>query len=258
MKRSHGLFSRCLKDTIPVMAGYVVLGCGFGIILASKGYGPVWAFLMSLLIYAGSMQFTAINLITAGASFITMAITTLLVNARHLFYGISMIDKYRNTGKYKPYLIYGLTDETYSLVVADHPDLPEEQLPRYYFLVTILDHSYWILGSVIGGILGASFTFNTAGLDFALTALFVTIFTEQWLTNHDHVMAILGVVATTACLLIFGPADFLIPAMIAITLGLTALYKIRGARGEAAGSGDETGNRAASSDETSDGKEASR
>ena len=124
-------------STVPVMTGYLVLGFGFGIILKANGYGILLAFAMSLLIYAGSMQYVAIGLLTGGASLITTAITTLMVNARHLFYGISMLDKYRNTGKIKPYLIFALTDETYSLVCSDNTDMTENEQKKYYFFVSL-------------------------------------------------------------------------------------------------------------------------
>ena len=168
------VIKKALKATLPVFAGYIVLGMGFGIILESKGYGVLWAFLMSLLIYAGSMQYAAINLITGGASLITTAVTTLMVNGRHLFYGISMVEKYNDMGKMKPYLIFALTDETYSLVCSE-----EEKDKKYYLLVSLFNHIYWVSGSVIGSLIGSVLTFDTKGIDFALTALFITVFVEQ-------------------------------------------------------------------------------
>ena len=132
------------KQSIPIMAGYIVLGMGFGVLLESKGYGVIWAIAMSVFIYAGSMQYVAIDLITSGASMIATALMTLMVNARHLFYGISMLDKYKNTGKYKPYLIFSLTDETYSLVCSG--EIPEGvDGNKYYFLVSLFDQFYWVL-----------------------------------------------------------------------------------------------------------------
>ena len=136
------------KDTIPVLTGYLVLGFGFGIVLKANGYGILLAFVMSLFIYAGSMQYVAINLFTGGAGLITVALTTLMVNARHLFYGISMLEKYKDTGKRKPYLIFALTDETYSLVCNDNPDVPTEKRKDYYWFVSLFNQIYWILGSV--------------------------------------------------------------------------------------------------------------
>jgi len=178
---------------------------------------------MSGLIYAGSMQFVAIDLLTGGATLIATALTTLMVNARHLFYGISMVDKYKKTGKIKPYLIFGLTDETYSLVCSDDAEHPHTK--QYYFWVTLFDHCYWVTGSLLGAILGEIIPFNTEGIDFALTALFVTVFVEQWLSTKDHLPAIAGVASAVICLLIFGSENFLIPTMILITVALTLLRR---------------------------------
>ena len=220
------LFQKAFLATLPVMAGYVVLGTGFGILLSSKGYGIFWSLAMSVFIYAGSMQYLAVDLIAGGAGLITAAITTLMVNARHLFYGISMIDKYKNTGKAKPYLIFALTDETYSLNCNGAPeDVPDPG--NYFFLVSILNHCYWILGSALGAALGMVIPFNTEGIDFALTALFVTVFVEQWKSTKDHIPALIGLAAALLCLLFFGADSFLIPTMILITVFL-ALYGKKG------------------------------
>lgn len=210
--------------TLPVMTGYLVLGFGFGILIKVNGYSLLHAFLMSLLIYAGSMQYVAIGLFTGGASLITVAVTTLMVNARHLFYGISMIDRYKNMGARKPYLMFALTDETYSLVCREHPEVEETQRKNYYLLVSLFDHIYWITGSVLGALVGSVVKFNSEGIDFVLTALFVTIFVEQWLTTKKHGPAIIGVAVSAFCLVIFGSESFLIPAMLIIALFL-CLYK---------------------------------
>lgn len=215
---------KAFTATLPIMAGYLVLGMGFGIILRSKGYGAIWAFAMSTVIYAGSMQYLAIDLICGGAGLLTTALTTLMVNARHLFYGISMVDKYKNAGKAKPYMIYALSDETYSLVCVDM-DMEEGERNKFCLLVTALDQFYWVLGSVLGSLLGAVIEFNTEGMDFALTALFVTVFVEQWLSTKDHAAALVGLAATVLCLVIFGSGSFLIPSMVAITLALTLMRK---------------------------------
>ena len=207
------------RKSLPVMAGYIVLGIGFGILLKDAGYGLFWSFLMSLTIYAGSMQYVSVSLLTAGASLITVALTTLMVNARHLFYGISMIEKYKDAGRKKPYLIFSLTDETYSLLCGR--ETPEGADPHgYAFFVSLFNQSYWILGSVLGSLIGTLFPFDTAGIDFSMTALFVTVFVEQWLTTKNHRPAILGLVASVLCLVIFGSNSFLVPTMITITLAL--------------------------------------
>ena len=221
---NKSLLKKAFTATLPIMAGYLVLGMGFGIILKSKGYGVLWSFAMSTVIYAGSMQYLAIDLICGGAGLLTTALTTLMVNARHLFYGISMVEKYKNAGKAKPYLIYALSDETYSLVCVDM-DMEEGERNKFCLFVTALDQFYWVLGSVLGSLLGAVISFNTEGMDFALTALFVTVFVEQWLSTRDHAAAIVGVGATVICLVLFGSGSFLIPSMVAITLALTLMRK---------------------------------
>ena len=210
--------------TLPVMAGYLILGFGFGIIMNANGYSISLAAAMSVLIYAGSMQYVAIGLMTGGASLITTALTTLMVNIRHLFYGISMLDKYRDAGNPKPYLIFALTDETYSLVCTDLPEIAPELKTRYRLLVSGMNHLYWIIGSVAGAVAGSLIQFNSQGIDFALTALFLTVFTEQWLSSKKHGPALTGVAASIVSLLLFGKDNFLIPAMMIIALAL-CLYK---------------------------------
>lgn len=213
-------------DTLPVMAGYIFLGIGFGILLYSKGFGVWWALLISLTVYAGSMQFVAVNLLAGGAGLLYTALTTLTVNARHLFYGVSLVEKYRDTGKRKPYLIFSLTDETYSLVCSETAGDRAADKHRYFLLVSLLDHIYWVAGSVIGGLLGGVIPFNIQGVDFALTALFITIFVEQWLSTKNHRPALLGVGISAGCLMLFGD-NFLIPALCLITALLLTLRRRR-------------------------------
>lgn len=217
---------RAFFNTLPVMAGYIVLGMGFGIMMHSKGYGILWALFMSVFIYAGAMQYLAVDLLTGGASLITAAITTLMVNARHLFYGISMVDKYKDTGKTKPYLIFALTDETYSLVCGE-----EEKDKKYYLLVSLFNHIYWITGTLLGSALGALISFNTKGIDFALTALFLTVLVEQWQSTKEHAYAIIGLASSVLCLLLFGADGFLIPSMLLITLALTVYKRVKAGGG---------------------------
>ena len=215
--------------TIPVMAGYLVLGIGFGMVLRTRGYGILWALAMSVFIYAGSMQYVTIDLLTGGVSLITAAVTTLAVNARHLFYSISMIDKYKNQ-KRKNFLIFMLTDETYSLVCSEVPDGTDAS--SYYFYVSLFDYIYWIGGSAIGSVLGSVLPIRTEGVDFALTALFLTVFVEQWLTTKNHLSAIIGVGASVVCLLLFGSDKFLIPTMVLITCLLLAMKNKEGITNE--------------------------
>ncbi len=212
------ILKQAFVATIPVMAGYLVLGFGFGIIAKASGFSIIVALAMSAFIYAGSMQYVAIGLMTGGASLVTMAVTTLMVNARHLFYGISMLDKYRNTGKRKPYLIFALTDETYSLVCSGNASTD------YYFWVSLFNQIYWVSSSLLGAVVGTLVKFNSEGIDFALTALFVTVFVEQWISTRKHSSAIIGVMASVVCLAIFGNENFLIPTMLVIAI-LLCLHK---------------------------------
>ena len=156
--------------SLPVMAGYIVLGIGFGILLRNAGYGTAWSFAMSLFIYAGTMQYVGVGLISGGASVITAAIATVMVNARHLFYSISMIDRYKGSGKFKPYLIFALTDETYSLlsdgVVPEGMEDPKD-FNLYRFLVSLFNQCYWVTGSVLGSLMGAVLPFSTEGIEFS-------------------------------------------------------------------------------------------
>ena len=210
--------------SLPIMAGYIVLGLGFGVLLQSKGYGAGWALVMSGLIYAGSMQYVAIDLLAGGASLISAAIMTLMVNARHLFYGISMLERYKDTGAAKPYLIFALTDETYSLV-ATTPVPDGVDKGWFYLFISMLDHVYWIIGCTFGALFGSLVNFNTKGVDFVMTALFIVIFTDQWLNSKNHIPAITGVICSVICLLLFGPDRFIIPAMLSILTILTLLRK---------------------------------
>lgn len=219
--------------SLPVLAGYLVLGLGFGVLLASKGYGVGWAFAMSTLIYAGSMQYVAVDLLAGGASLIAAALMTVTVNARHLFYGISMVERYRHVGPAKPYLIFALTDETYSLVCSGTVPEGVDQ-KRYFFLVSLFDHLYWIFGSVVGALVGGVLPFDSTGIDFSMTALFLVVMTEQWRTTKDHRPALVGLGVSLICLAVFGPEDFLIPAMIGITAALTLLRKTLQPRGKEA------------------------
>lgn len=212
-----------LRDTVPVMTGYLFLGFGFGILMQQSGYGFWYAIGMSICIYAGSMQYVAVGLLTSGADLLTTAMTTLLVNARHLFYGISMVERYKGAGKMKPYLIFALTDETYSLVSGGV--LPEGvDRHQYDFWVSLLDQCYWVAGTALGALVGSILSFELSGVEFVLTALFVCIFTEQWLSTRDHRPALVGVGATALCLIVFGKDVFLIPSMALIAL---VLYRMK-------------------------------
>ena len=221
-ERKSMIVRKAFLKSLPVMAGYVVLGIGFGILLRNAGYGVLWSAAMAVLIYAGSMQYVGIGLLAGGAGILTTILTTVMVNARHLFYSISMVDRYKNAGKYKPYMIFALTDETYSLLCnGETPDPDYADL--YRFLVSLFNHLYWIAGCILGSLLGAVLPFSTAGIEFSMTALFIASFTEQWLRTKDPIPAMTGLLATFLCLIVFGPENFLIPAMLLITLILTLL-----------------------------------
>ena len=210
--------------TIPVFTGFTFLGIAYGIIMNTKGYGVGWTILMSLIVFAGSAQYVAVNFLTSVFNPIHALLMTLMVNARHLFYGISMLDKYKDAGNLKPYLIFGLCDETFSITCSAQP--PEDVNGNwFYFFITALNHSYWVLGSDLGGWIGSMVSFNTEGLDFVLTALFVVIFIEQWKSQKNHKPAIIGVACSIASLVIFGPDSFIIPSMVAILLVLTISSK---------------------------------
>lgn len=215
-------------DTVPVLTGYLFLGIGFGILLSESGFGLGWAFFMSVFVFAGSGQYLAVSLLAGSASLFSAAVATLLVNARHIFYGISLIDTYQDAGKKKPYLIFALTDETYTLVTQNQP--PEGMKRHTYcFLVSVLDHIYWIVGCCLGSVVGHLVPISFEGVEFVLTALFVTMFVEQWLSSKNHFPALVGAGATFLCLVIFGSELFLIPSMVVIALVLT-IYRKTGRR----------------------------
>ena len=223
MKRS--LLKTVFLDTVPVLTGYLFLGAGFGILLSEAGYGPGWALLMSICVYAGSGQYLLVSLLASGASLLSNAVATLLVNARHLFYGISLIDTYKDAGPKKPYMIFSLTDETYSLVTQ--AKLPEGiDKTAYCFWVSFFDQCYWIAGCTLGNLAGHLLPVDFTGVSFVLTALFVTMFVEQWLSAKDHGPALTGVICTVVCLLIFGSELFLIPSMAAIAGLLVLQHKV--------------------------------
>ena len=230
MKKTEHLtkkeFGIALRSTLPIMTGYLALGFGFGVLLRSKGFGVLWALGISCTMYSGAMQYVAVDLLAGGVPLLTVALTTLMVNARHLFYGLSILENYKGAGLRKGYMIFALTDETYSLVCSGVPDGIEHRY-AYYFCVSLLDHLYWISGCVLGAATGSVLPFNSKGIDFVLTALFITIFLEQWLQSKKHVYALIGVGSTLLCRVVFGSEQFLIPSMALIALSLFLLRAIR-------------------------------
>ncbi len=217
-------FRRAFRDSLPIMAGYLALGIGYGVLLQSKGYSFWWAILMSVTMFAGSGQYAGVDFMASGASLLTTAFMTLIINCRHFFYGVSLLEKYRGTGLVKPYLIFGLTDETYSITATTK--LEDDINPKkYYFFLTALNHSYWITGCVLGAVLGMFLPFPSTGIDFAMTALFIVIMTEQWLSSKQHLPAVLGVATTLICLVVFGAQYFIVPALFLIAAELMIFRK---------------------------------
>ena len=224
MKEKSNALRAAFPHTIPVMMGYLFLGFAFGVLLQSKGYHFGWAILMSLFIYAGSMQFVAINFFAGGISILSIILMTFMVNIRHFFYGLAMLTKFKDTGRKKPYLVFSLTDETFSLLCS--AEAPQGVSKGWFlFFISLLDQIYWVAGSALGGLLGSVLPFSTKGIDFAMTALFVVIFVEQWKSSKNHIPALTGLVGSSLCLLIFGVSNFILPSMIVIVLIMTVFRK---------------------------------
>ena len=215
-------FRPAFSVTIPVLCGYLFIGLAFGVMLRDIGFAPPWAFFSSLLIYAGSGQYLLVSLLAANASLVTVAAMTLLLNCRHIFYGLSFLETFHQMGRRKWYMIFSLTDETYSLLCSlKTPEGIDPNAMRFW--IAILDHSYWITGSVLGAVIGGMLPFDSTGIDFAMTALFTVIFVEQWMSAKCHVPAFLGLGAAAVSLAILGPDNFILPAMVAICVMLAAL-----------------------------------
>ena len=205
--------------TIPVMTGFLCLGIAYGVLMQSKGYGPLWSVLMSAIAFGGSMQFVAITLLTAAFDPIQAFLLSIMVNARHMFYGLSLLDKYKGLGKVRPFLIYVLCDETFSLVSTLEP--PEGVGRKdFYFWISLLDYLYWITGTALGGLAGNLITFDTTGLDFALTALFVVLFLEQWKRAENRPAGIIGILCAAVSLAVFQADNMVIPAMVLVLMVL--------------------------------------
>lgn len=224
-------FKAAFPQTVPILAGFLFLGITYGIYMNVCGFSFVYPMLMSLLIFAGSVEFIAVNMLLGAFNPLQALFLTLVINARHLFYGISMLDKYKNVGFKKIYLIFGMCDESFSINYSAHVPHGVDK-GWFMFFVTLLNHLYWVCGATLGGIFGSFITFNTQGLDFVMPALFVVIFLEQWLKEKDHTSSILGIVLSLGALALFGRDDFIIPAMIAILIILTLLRKQIEKRGD--------------------------
>ena len=211
--------------TLPVLTGYLFLGMAFGILLQSKGYGAAYAGLMSVFVYAGSMQFVAVGILGGGIPLITVALMTLAINSRHVFYGLTMLEKFHGIKHpKKAYLIFSLTDETYALLCAQTvPDGIDKGY--FFFFIALLNHLYWITGSVVGAAASSLLAFDSTGIEFAMTSLFIVILTEQLKAGRRYITAAIGGSCAVVCLVIFGADGFILPAMLLTAVMLMLMRK---------------------------------
>ncbi len=224
-------FRAAFPYTIPVLTGYLFIGIAFGVMFQEKGYNFLWAILMSVMVYAGSGQYLAVNFFVPGVNFLQVIFLEFMVNIRHIFYGLSLLERFRGMGKKKLYMMFSLTDETYSLFFITKVP-PEVDEHKFLFAIAMLDQSYWVLGSAIGALAGSLIPFDAQGIDFAMTALFVVIYIEQWMSAKNHLPAIAGAVAAFVCLLVFGSDNFILPAMICIMVMLLSGRRVMEPQGE--------------------------
>lgn len=217
-------FSAAFPHTLPILAGFLFLGVSYGIYMNASGFSFWYPFLMSLTIFGGSLEFVAVTMLMSRFAPMTTFLMALLIQLRHLFYGLSMLEKYQGTGWKKPYLIFGMCDETFSINCSSQ--IPEDvDKGWFFFFVTLLNHLYWVCGATLGGVMGSLIPFNTAGLDFVMTAMFTVIFLDQWLKEKNHISSLIGILATLVCRVCFGVDGFMLPAMIFILGCLTLLRK---------------------------------
>ena len=224
------IIKQAFLRTIPVMMGYLVLGIAFGLLLQRAGYHWLWALGISIFVFAGSMQFVLVGLLVQQEPLATVAITTLLGSSRHLFYGLSFIERFKAMGRRGRYMIFALTDETYALLCSVGEAGSQEDRDDLFFWTALLDQSYWVAGSVIGALLGSFIRFNVAGIEFAMTALFTVIVVEQWLTSNRHASAIIGLLCGISSLVLLGPQRFLLPALLVSVAILLITRGISGGR----------------------------
>jgi len=216
---------KALRLTLPVACGYLFLGTAFGAMLAQAGFGPAWALAASGLVYAGSLQFVMVPFMAAGTSLVTVALTALMVNARHIFYGLSFIERFSRMGAWRPYMVFSLTDETYSVFCS----LPGEERDGVMTRVSLYDQMYWVTGSVVGGILATSLPFDLTGIDFSMTALFIVICVERALNKENHLPLTVGALCAIGALMLLGPDRFLAPALALTAILLTVMDVRKGA-----------------------------
>ena len=215
--------SAAFPHTIPVLTGYVFMGIAFGILLSSKGYSPIWATLMGLIFYAGSAQFIAVGLMASGFEPLSAFLVILAVNARHIFYGISLLERFKVYGKAKYYMIFALTDETFALHYSTHPPAGMNE-EKFYLAISALDQLYWVVGCTLGAVIGRALPINTEGIDFVMTALFITIFLDQWKQKQNRTPALIGLGTSMVCRIVFG-SDAFITACMAILVIVFAVFK---------------------------------
>ncbi len=229
MEKRRGGYAKAFRAafpfTVPVLTGYLFIGTAFGVMFQEKGYNFLWAIVMSILVYAGSGQYLAVNFFAPGVNLLQVIFLEFMVNIRHIFYGLSLLERFSEMGKKKLYMIFSLTDETYSLFfVTKIPKDVDEH--KFMFAIALLDQLYWITGSAIGAIAGSVIPFDATGIDFAMTALFIVIFVEQWMTSITHLPALIGIVTGVVCLLVFGSENFILPTMICILVILLSGRKM--------------------------------
>ena len=224
MKALRRAAAAAFPHTIPVLVCYLFMGIAAGLMLSAKGYHFGWSSLMAASVLSGTMQFVGVELLATNASLLYTAVITLMVNFRYLFYGISMLDHFKESGRLRPYMIFGLTDETYSLIYATQP--PEGVSRKWYmFFIALFDHFYWIVGCTVGATAGAFAFFDTTGIDFVMTALFVTILLDQWKHKRGRIPSLVGLLSTALCLAVFPKDQFVLFALLLIMAALILLRR---------------------------------
>ena len=216
-----------LQKSVPIMLGYIFLGMAFGLVLEKAGLGLFWAFLSSAIIYAGSMQFALVGILSGGLGFVSTAVMTLFINSRHAFYGFTFLERFRKMGVFFPYMVFSLTDETYSLLcsAAKPNDFSDREWKYASFFIALFDQLYWVIGSLLGNAAGQLITFDSTGIDFAMTALFVVICVDQWKAAKTHIPALVGFACGIVFLVLIRSANFILPALIAV---VALLFFLRG------------------------------
>ncbi len=213
-------FKCAFPHTLPILAGFLFLGMSYGVIAKTSGLAFYIPILTSIIVFGGSLEFVGVMLLTSAFSPLQTFLVALMVQARHLFYGISMLSKYNSKGLKKFYLIFGMCDESFSINYS--AKIPENiNQERFMLFITFLNHLYWVTGVSLGALLGSIITFNTKGLEFAMTSMFIVIFLEQILKEKNHLPSAIGLVCSVFALIIFKKDSFLIPSMILILLFLT-------------------------------------